>query len=53
MMQIFTYPIQLTVDPQGRLYQVVEKDAGHGMMRIIDESDLTLSNRDQPKRHKR
>ena len=22
----------------GRLYAVVEKDAGHGMMRIIDES---------------
>lgn len=22
----------------GRLYEVVEKDAGHGMMRIIDES---------------
>ncbi len=22
----------------GRLYEVVEKDAGHGMLRIIDES---------------
>jgi hypothetical protein len=22
----------------GRLYEVVEKDAGHGMMRLIDES---------------
>jgi len=22
----------------GRLYEVVERDAGHGMMRIIDES---------------